>query len=223
MEQQWNSIDCSSICVSNTNAGTRCTKVAKFQHVNYPDWFVCSQHTRAKKHKNTMLNREGSWKYAICMSLHVANTPHAIETHDDTMDTSVCFYCKKNLKDSKLTRSFDHIYNLIDKGGKPTNKMIIDSNNKVFCCSLCNSSKGNKDVIKWAVEKDLSRDMIRKIEDRKRSVPIFEEDVYINKILKPFEISTALIKEISLWLASGDYSSDANETLLSKIRNILCE
>ena len=223
MEENWQQLINNEkyTCIAHTNDGKRCSKKAKFQHTNNNELMVCYQHTKPKKQKNTMLDREGSWKYAICMSLQVANTPFSIEKYDDTMDANVCFYCKKDFKESKLTKTFDHIYNLIDKGGKPTNKMIADANNKILCCSLCNSSKGNKDVVTWALSKDLSHDTIKKIEERKQCVPNFPQDVYAENILKPFDIACALTKEVSLWVAGGDYSNRSKAELFCKISCIL--
>ena len=221
MEESWQRINEKFSCVAHTNDGRRCSNKAKFRNRNNNELMVCYQHTKPKKQKHTMLDREGPWKYAICMSLQVANVASSIEKYDDTIDTNVCFYCKKNFKENKLTKTFDHIYNLIDKGGKPTQKMIVDANNKILCCSLCNSSKGNKDVIEWALSKDLSVDIIKKIEERKESVPNFSHDMYTENILKPFDIACSLTKEVSLWVAGGDYCKSSKAKLFCKISCIL--
>lgn len=196
-------IEYQCICTAITYSGKRCANKAKFVNNINNEKIVCSLHTKDLIPKNTLHDRRGSFRYAVHKTLQHKNTPTSSNVLCND-DTSTCFYCKKNFSEHKLKRSIDHIFNLINKGGEPTQRMVESQHNKVLCCSICNSSKGNGDAITWANTQHLSETTINSIIERKKHVLVFDDDTYKEKLLLPYNLSMCLYESLNNYLSKSN-------------------
>lgn len=214
-------LDVPLICGCRTQNGKICNSKPKFKNNLTPSVWRCGMHLHQSKAKNTMQNREGSWRYAICMSLHVANT--TCDTHAIERDT--CYYCKKCLDKSinkNVKTSIDHIFPLISSG-QPTQKMIECSQNKIVCCSSCNSNKGNKDAITWCESQNIDDQTIDDLKHRISMIPSFSTDIFTNIIKPKFYIATSIISKIATWVSEPGNDENLKKQLLYDIVNIINE
>lgn len=204
------------ICACIQKNGTKCTAKPTFQHKNKLDIWRCGKHIKNQKSsKNTLHSREGSWRYATAISLHCANSN--VETTVEDSDT--CFYCKNKI-DKKNKKAIDHIFPVIIKG-QPTRKIIDSKNNKVICCSICNSQKGNKDPIQWVSQNNLGHEVKSSLENKIKDIPTFTNEVYENIISKKFNKAIAIINRIAVWVSEPGNDRETEEIFKSDINDIL--
>ncbi len=195
--------------------GSSCKVIPTFKNKNNPNIWRCGKHINTKKNtKNTMHDREGSWRYSIAMSLQVANS----YTESSIEDSDICFYCKIEL--NKTTKkAIDHIYPVIEKK-KPTKHIINNKHNKIICCSTCNSSKGNKDPLQWISSKKFGEDVKDSLIEKSKKIPSFDTNTFVNVILYKYNIATAILGIISAWVSEPGNSPEALENMITDIVNI---
>jgi 5-methylcytosine-specific restriction endonuclease McrA len=204
------------ICGCIQKNGTKCTAKPTFQHKNKPDMWRCGKHIKtSKSSKNTLHSREGSWRYATAMSLHIANSN--VETTVEYSDT--CFYCKTKL-DKTTKKATDHIFPVIIKG-QPTQKIINSKNNKVICCSICNSQKGNKDPLQWVENKNFGNEVKDSLQKKIKNIPTFTNEVFGNIIFPKFNKAIAIIHRVAVWVSEPGNDPETEEIFISDIKDIL--
>jgi hypothetical protein len=105
-------------------------------------------------------------------------TYEQLEAHvafDDDIKEGVCAYCDAQVS----TNQIDHIYSVIQKGGKPSLHITESPLNKVPCCQSCNSSKSNEEVLHWMTNKKMcSKEQIERIKRRMTKVPKWDDQTY---------------------------------------------
>jgi hypothetical protein len=128
-------------CTGQKTNGVYCTNNA-FEGLFKDDKPVCKMHIKPKNVKNSLYDRAGSTRYALCITMNKtppSNYKEKEELPVHEFDKDKCFYCEIN----KATL-IDHIYPVIYQK-LPTVYYVESVHNKVPCCKKCNESKGNKD------------------------------------------------------------------------------
>lgn len=192
-----------------------CKVKPTFRNKNNPNIWRCGKHTNTKKKtKNTMHDREGSWRYSIAMSLQEANSC----TESSIEDRNTCFYCKIEL--NKTTKkAIDHIYPVINNK-LPTKHIINNKYNKIICCAACNSSKGNKDPLLWINSKNFEEDVKETLIEKSKKIPSFDTKTFQNVILYKYNIAVAILTRISAWVSEPGNSAESLENMITDIVNI---
>lgn len=195
--------------------GSSCKVIPTFKNKNNPNIWRCGKHTNTKKKtKNTMHDREGSWRYSIAMSLQEANS----FTESSIEDRNTCFYCKIEL--NKTTKkAIDHIYPVINNK-MPNNYIINNTHNKIVCCSKCNSSKGNKDPLEWVSSQNFEEDVKESLIEKSKKIPSFDTNTFENVILYKYNIAVAILNKTSVWVSEPGNSPEALENMITDIVNI---
>ena len=188
----------------------------------------CGKHKTTNKRKysekDTLKKREGSIRYATSMTLmRTFMTNEQLEAcmvYDDDIKDNVCAYCGTEALNNKT----DHILPVVQKGGKPGIHIAEYPLNKVPCCQICNSSKGNQEVLDWMVnKKQCSQERVEKIKRRMEKVPKWNEETYQVMNLK-FDIAMKIQVFVRKLCESNETNvqKDIND-MLTKIANELTD
>jgi hypothetical protein len=202
------------VCGVRTHNGKACQNTPRFQNRTKPSEWCCGQHTKQKNPKNTLSHRVGSYRYATCMSLQVANA--SCDTNFSVF-SDTCVYCKKTIGKNK---SIDHIYPLIIKG-EPTRKMVHSVHNKVMSCGNCNSGKNNTDAITFCEKNNVDSDTIAILREKMNNVPEFQENIYNDVIIPKYKITMSIYKLFSKWCEQTGNDTRSKDMLILEINDIL--
>jgi hypothetical protein len=163
--------------------GQSCIVCPKYYCKEHDIW-RCGRHNRtfSLNEKDTLKKREGSIRYSGNMTLTRANmTYEQLNVYDnDEIVSNRCIYCDVIVSQNMM----DHICSLIKTGGLPNRYITESCYNKVPCCKVCNSSKGNKDAIVWMMSKNCSQEKIDMIQRRINKIPKWDEELYKGMCLK---------------------------------------
>jgi hypothetical protein len=162
--------------------GKSCIVCPKYYCKEHDIWRCGKHRSFSMNEKDTLKKRAGSIRYSGNMTLTRTNmTYEQLNAYDnDEIVSNRCVYCDVIVSQNMI----DHICSLIKTGGVPNIYMTESCYNKVPCCKVCNSSKGNKDAIEWMMSKNCSQEKIDMIQRRINKIPKWDEELYKGMCLK---------------------------------------